>query len=64
MSELTSNDLSSEPKVLSLDRINRLIRYARDASKPWLCVDVVAALEELKRHRKIEHDHFWGEDDE
>lgn len=35
------------------ERIDTLIAYAEACSKPWICVEVVAELRELKRLRKL-----------
>lgn len=57
--------VSKEPgTVLPEQRIRKLIAFAKETTKPWLCVDVVNALEELLRHRRLEHDAYWGDDDD
>lgn len=61
-------DLSTE--IVEDRRVMRFIRAAKNASHGFAYMAfedrlrMMSMLRELLRHRKLEHDAFWGEDDE
>lgn len=54
--------------VVTDEQIDALIAWAsggkRKNQEPLPRRVLAAALAELKRHRALEHDHYWGEDDD
>jgi hypothetical protein len=64
-----SNETRTAEKVLSDYRITRIKGSLRrqeavGATDLRLRDDLILALSELQRHRRIEHDHYWGDDND